>query len=271
MNEPTDAAAIDPVEAHPLPIERAPLLLFSGGLDSTYLLYDLLQRSPVDVLYCDGGQHPLKILAERIARKKIIEAIEALGAPFKVRNQYTADRFSLSQNPSVLFQQPPAWIFGALSQIEADKHSSLEVGYVSGDCALTYRHEMTRAWEALNEMCLSEKIPLRMPLMRHTKGEVLSALPSELRALVWVCETPQLEEGGESPNVEPCGHCLPCERWEYEQLRFDRTRARDNAVTGAVESIAMKADVSAVSEMEVLEALKSSGMKVTAMKLPEGT
>lgn len=37
--------------------KRLPLILFSGGLDSTTVLLDTLQRSNVDILYVIGRQH----------------------------------------------------------------------------------------------------------------------------------------------------------------------------------------------------------------------
>jgi len=239
--------------------QKVPLVLFSGGLDSTYLVYELLKHSPVDVVYCNADQHTNKIEAERIAREKIIAEFDTLNTRFKVRNQYEADRFSLSQNPAVLFQQPPAWIFGALSVIDPRKHSSLEVGYVSGDCALTYRHEMTRAWNALNELCLSENLPLKMQLMRWTKQDILGMIPDELRKLVWICELPKADLVENAP-IQACGTCAACERWEYEQMRFDRKRARDDAIMEALDS---------PEPSNALEILQDSGMQVTVCKVTE--
>ena len=56
-------------------IQKRPLILFSGGLDSTYMLISQLAVSSVDLLIVKSSRLPSGQIAEEIARNAIIEKI----------------------------------------------------------------------------------------------------------------------------------------------------------------------------------------------------
>lgn len=68
---------------------KVPLLLFSGGLDSTYLVsYMLAENGPVDILYVNGGQAPEKMRLELEARQRNIQFWSARLLQVELRNAH---------------------------------------------------------------------------------------------------------------------------------------------------------------------------------------
>lgn len=203
---------------------KVPLILFSGGLDSTYLLYQALRNGPVDVLYVPGPQGPIKEEAERRAREKIIKYLEAKSL-HKVREQITAPPIDTCPTKDFFLRQPLAWIVSALMMAEAEAHSEVQIGYILGDQALAFRQEMLQAWNGLSAVTKMNHVPLAFPLLRKLKEQIYRELPGEVQDALWHCETPivnwpngwptgeeQVKPGSEYANAEfePCGRCTAC-------------------------------------------------------------
>jgi 7-cyano-7-deazaguanine synthase in queuosine biosynthesis len=200
---------------------KRPLLLFSGGLDSTAMLYYELQNTDVDVLYIKGGQHDQKIQAELLARNSILDWLkdDRPVEPGKEHHQVVRDRsfdsINFAVSPGILACQPTSWMVAALYHVNPEIHSEVRIAYVMGDDALIYRHEMVNAWNYLLAFSKGvSDIPLVFPLMRWRKENILHHLPIQLVERVWVCELPVWK----GQTITACGKCRPCKRHQKEML-----------------------------------------------------
>lgn len=182
-----------------------PLVLFSGGLDSTYLVSHLLQYGPVDILYVNGGQCKNKIAAEIKARDKLIAKLNQF-YPHKIQAEYEILEPLYRHSPqSKAYTQPNAWIQGAYRILDKNRHSSLQIAYVSDDGAGfgAVTNDIKDLWAATLKVGYSgEHVPLEFPLLHTSKLEILEKLDKRLLQDIWVCELPI--------NEKHCGDCKPC-------------------------------------------------------------
>lgn len=192
-----------------------PLILFSGGLDSTYLVSKRLTEGPVDILYVNGGQCKEKMRLELEARDKLIEKMNSY-YPHKIQGQYEIlDPLYLHDGKNKKWTQPNAWIQGAFRVITS-RHSLLEVAYVKDDGAYfgQYLPRIKDQWNTTLEVgYANEHIPLEFPIVHMSKLEILENIDKRLLCDIWVCETPN--------DSKPCGCCGPCKLmrrvlWEYK-------------------------------------------------------
>lgn len=182
-----------------------PLVLLSGGLDSTYLVSKLLQDGPVDVLYVNGGQARAKIERELKARDKLIELMNRI-YPYKIQGQYEVlEPTYLHDGKNKKWIQPNAWMQGAYRVLVPDRHNSVKVAYVKDDGASFGYHlpVMERQWEAMLQLGYQGgHVPLEFPILHLSKLEILEQIDKRLIEHIWVCENP-IPSGS-------CGKCPPC-------------------------------------------------------------
>ncbi len=199
-----------------------PLVLFSGGLDSTYLLSVLLKTTDVDVLYVSGPQGKLKETHEIRARKKIVAWLNK-NKPYSVRTQHHWELPNGVPGYAYRFGQVLPWFYSAMTVADGLKHTVVNIAYVMGDQVCQHFAEMTWAWDYMKEVCMSKPVPLRFPLKDTTKVQILNQLEPELLKLVWFCETPK--------KNKPCGECAACINHQVELMRLQLMRKRDEPKT----------------------------------------
>lgn len=203
-------------------MSKRPLLLFSGGADSTCRLQELLQTTDVDLLYATGHICPRKQTMELKRRSEIIEYIDRSLrkkkiTPFSVVNNYIVTaRSNLPINKNHSLQQPQNWLFAALAYYNPHQHSHLEICYVKSDDAVLWHREIRSAWKNLCKVSfgymdeIEDKMyEIRFPLLLRTKEAIYQELSPTLRKLVWVCEVPR--PSGVKGTYQACGHCFPCQ------------------------------------------------------------
>lgn len=204
---------------------KIPLVLFSGGLDSTFLLYSLLDVVPVDILYVDGCQGVSKATAELKAREKIIRLLESRGdlrlsCTFKVRNQIIANHGN-EVIAEYRFAQVLPWIYGAISNYTRE-HSSVAISYVLGDDICGDLKDVRTAWDLISNFTKQHPVPLAFPLRRIRKTDIYKILPEKLLKLVWVCENPnEIKRAGRGTVFKPCGKCVPCITQKVTEYRLE--------------------------------------------------
>jgi 7-cyano-7-deazaguanine synthase in queuosine biosynthesis len=187
---------------------KIPLLLFSGGLDSTYLLWCLLQESPVDVLYLNGGQCPIKMKAEELTRERILSYLTK-HRPYQVQCEYTDDQpTTFMMGNQISFSQPVPWLMGALRKVDSKQHSKVCIAYVMNDDIMVHRHDLILAWDALNRICKTESTPLELTLWNNKKEWFIKDMPVELSQMTWSCEMPRYSK---RLRIKACGRCIPCQ------------------------------------------------------------
>ncbi len=191
-------------------MEKIPLILFSGGLDSTFLLYHTLQSGPCDVLYADGGQSSIKFERELQARKEIIAYCNEI-CPFKVQQEHMApNRHVFACGADVRYSQPMAWISAALCCIDAHRHSELLIGYVCDDGGFArWLPDVRQVWESAQRFTkVHGVVPVDWPLIDLRKVDILDRIDTELATKIWVCEMPK--KNSETGVIKACGKCNPC-------------------------------------------------------------
>lgn len=188
------------------------LILFSGGLDSTYLLWKALQEGPVDVISVTANQWPKKAAAEEAAREAILNVAERLTDRCVGYNLHVDYRELFSKHfVAPAFAQPIQWIYGALQEVNPARHSVLEIGYVAGDQILSELHNIRQAWLSLQAFSKKgPEVPIEFPLRFVTKMDIVEDMPVELLELVWYCESPKTQAGLLNVATVPCGHCMAC-------------------------------------------------------------
>lgn len=209
---------------------KVPLVLFSGGLDSSYLLHELLKESDVEVLYVKAGQCQVKQAKELAQRRRIVELLQELTGNY-VLNWHEVNIGQLFNHmPDHSWQQPAMWLAGALNHSTGRRHSKLVVGYVSGDGIVARLHNIERAWYHLQQFSKHDPIPVEFPLSTTSKLSILDRIHPLLWPLVWVCELPKEADvdGSGKREIVACGHCVPCLTMHGTQAMFERAKGQSH-------------------------------------------
>lgn len=185
---------------------KVPLVLFSGGMDSTYLVsYMLAEDGPVDILYVNGGQSGEKMRLELEARDRLIEFMNR-EYPNKIQRQYEIPQpVYLHDGQSKKWNQPNAWMQGAYRVLDAKRHNCVRVAYVDSDGAYFGKHlqHIEDQWASmLKHGFTGDHVPLEFPILHMTKLNVLEEIDKRLLPMVWVCELPR--------DGKACQNCSPC-------------------------------------------------------------
>lgn len=197
--------------------EKLPLILFSGGLDSSYLLQEKLKEGNVEILYVRSALNEIKMEEEIKRRENIIKILEEKTGN-KVRDRHLVDLGSapFGEIADQKFTQPAMWLNGALIASDSRKHSELCVGYVNGDSIMFDVGHIHNAWHSLQSVCKTNQvIPIVFPLAYQYKQDILRFLEPSVTRLIWYCEMPvknKFVDGNdiELSKVRPCGNCTPC-------------------------------------------------------------
>lgn len=213
--------------------DKRPLVLFSGGLDSTFnMLRHTIEGESVDYVYIDGGQGKNKVEAEQATIDRIVNALQehARRKEKHVRHRFSTwplSKVNFCNTPSAGWRQPIPWLVSALEVVDPAKHSVVEVSYVQGDEIISRIPELKAAWAAMWSVTkLGEVVPLEFPLKDISKQAILCQMPAELYNLTWVCETPISQtfawpksciEYGRSSGAR----CRACETRLVELYRFE--------------------------------------------------
>jgi hypothetical protein len=125
-------------------------VLWSSGLDSTYLIYWFLENFPTCVVsagYSEIKNNPEKTKMELAAIDKIIPIFNKL---YPNRFKYLGiiqktDVILVGNNE--IFRQLPLWLLTLLQFNRDIEH--VAIGYVMNDDAISYLSEIKRAWKSL--------------------------------------------------------------------------------------------------------------------------
>lgn len=185
--------------------------LWSGGLDSTYMIQYLLESNPNNVIRCSY----VEILNNENKTKMELAAIDKLIPIF--REKYK-DRFSYhgisyrvginNMTHGVMFYQMPLWI-GAIATVVPKDINQVAIGYVMNDDAISYLSEFKEIVKAFDKLRFSPLPEIIFPLYKQKKDFITDDIfPSLKKFVVW-CELPILNDDG---SWRYCGQCGPCKR-----------------------------------------------------------
>lgn len=194
------------------------LVMFSGGLDSTYMLYHYLMNTNYKIhVHHISMRYPSepRWQEEDTATRKIINVCQ------KIRSfQYSESRVDFgfyhyvgrdSDTQLLMASKVAPNIKGpvslALGWLYSDHLEDLENGRAENKVT-------EKLWEALCNSIdkkfgdyINREILLPLVEMKLNKKELITQLPKELLELTWSCRKPQKSESGVSI---PCGKCHPC-------------------------------------------------------------
>jgi len=188
-------------------------VLFSGGLDSTYLIWDNLRKgNRVYPFYftIKNNLHKPELEKNRInlLYKSFYETYGDLINP----PEYVMSVEVMSVKSKLHLQQLPVWILG-LQYCQMDFLDETQIGYVMNDDAISYIDDIRNIYQSYNKIS-DNQIPLEFPLIKHKKEEIYNELPKIYRDLTITCENPTIINSNNSEilDYESCGTCAPCIR-----------------------------------------------------------
>lgn len=196
---------------------KVPLVLYSGGMDSTLLVYYLLLHGNIDTLYvsCNGTEG--RKFKEKEARERARSVFHHTDNPLRLAGRIKKDHAinldnTLAQVPSYKLVQPLAWLLAGLMTFDPNCHSELHVGYIFGDTAPVFSAELRAWWDNAYRLMHATRTspPLRFPLIEggYSKIDVLGELPHSLADKIWVCELP--DAIGDTGRYRYCKTCKSC-------------------------------------------------------------
>lgn len=175
------------------------LVLFSGGLDSTGVLYKLIHSKEellVHHLYLSNKENRAK--AETVAVNNILEYMR------KIRNfSYTESYHEYpSYNNNFMWDSDIYNFVAGTICIAAKTIKEVAVGRTKSDTGFEQRAD--RANKILN--ILAPNVKKIYPVGEMTKKEIFNMLPEQLRKLTWSCRTPIYKD----EDIETCKRCKTC-------------------------------------------------------------
>lgn len=194
------------------------LCMFSGGLDSTAVLYKLL----TDKQYSDYDIHVHHMHLRNIERRAMAEstAIKKILTYFE-ENDF--EKFDFTENIiETFFLQPPQFkrfpfdsdvmaFFAANICLGDTTMKKVAVGHTKTD--LEFAPNLIMRRERMQKILEASYFPDEVsteflyPLIKLTKQETSDILPKELRDLTWSCRNPIYDDDG---IPSECGKCLTC-------------------------------------------------------------
>lgn len=114
-------------------MDKLPLILWSGGLDSTYLVWDHLSKGQsVDTVYINLLNNPYQskreIKARKLQKKLFCEYPDAV-----IRRDIIWDVSNMDETGDIIHIQPFIWLHVLNLVFKKDRHSHIELGYVRED------------------------------------------------------------------------------------------------------------------------------------------
>lgn len=202
-------------------------VLWSGGADSTYLIYKSLQDGyEVTAGYAEIMNNTDKTKMELAAIELMLPFFNAFP---DFRYVGPAAKTSLEHHPSsgVVFWQLPTWLF-TLQFMRGD-YDELAIGYVMNDDAISYLNEIEAWYKAGRPFskCEEERdAKLVFPLSKFKKDEGLRGLPENIKSLTVWCESPEFDEG--TQKWLACRRCHTCTA--QKDYRPDETFVKSKAL-----------------------------------------
>jgi len=202
------------------------LQTISGGYDSTYLLIKNLQEGhDVYPLYVHSSS--VSILKQIIEINSVRNLIKKLQLRFNNLNNLSEVELKLDAVRDVISMQPIFWMLGLFNDVKNMHHfldyDEVQIGYVLGDSAISYQHEIINFWKSLFSFSFPDyTVPkIVFPLTKYQKAEIINNLEDfdrEILADCWFCENPKIiktkkmKDGNIEIYLEPCIECNPCIR-----------------------------------------------------------
>lgn len=195
--------------------DKSVTLFWSGGVDSTYMLFWLLAHGyHVHTIYCDLNNNSFKTKREMWARNKI-RAWAEQNHPELVRQWEHVNDPVMKITAKAPFRaalaQAPIWLIG--TQFQSTLPETYIMAYVNGDDALQYISAFNTIMQGYAMLAdpYGRKAQLLLPMIGIKKSWFYEALRPLYGMMTW-CEMPVLKKN--------C-MCVACKRHRYELGDFE--------------------------------------------------
>ena len=190
------------------------IVLWSGGCDSTLLLYELLEsygsHNVIAISYNYQWLDSTKAQIEHNHREAFKGKMKLLGDQFA---NFSHSVFEINNTNGFLnfggsmtgLPQALGWLF--MVPMYANEDSYIYAGYVKEDdfSAGGYRHHYTNIFDSVNKLIGKDNMTLRLPYTQRSKNEIIEMLiKNEIYNDSWYCEMPP-------SKYLTCMECHPCQ------------------------------------------------------------
>lgn len=184
--------------------------MFSGGLDSTAMLVQLLVASdePLRVHHIRLENREMRAGAEQAAAQSIVAWCRSRYRPF----QYSQSTLDFRALEAIPIDYLCIAFVACQVAIDTPGCARIAVGALAADTDIENRSaRQRRVFEELYACYRARKlgepaVEWTYPVYRRTKAELAAALPPELVELTWSCRRPVSVAG----SFRACGACKAC-------------------------------------------------------------
>ena len=185
------------------------LVPWSGGLDSTYLVYKLLKEGHNVTAVCFDMNPQVKSYQDVRQREAISKIRKLFSEDYSVRLEILTlydeiDIRAFSTRNAFAFVQFPT-IINAILYTLVPEHDYVALGYVVGDDIMSWMNDIVHLFNAWKPFLReNEYTELVLPLAKMSKYHIYHSLPSEIRKYVTWCESER------EVTHRGCGSCRSC-------------------------------------------------------------
>lgn len=199
------------------------IVMFSGGIDSTYLLLETLsQGHNVFPVFAKLENNYGQVKRETKSRDSLVEVIRKrmeaggtfCGKPLSGHLNPLFQAMTITQGAHAGFQQPSMWLLAARMAVCGISVTNaiideVRVGYVVHDDALAFLDELRIIWNQYNRFPVNPTVyritpKLVFPLRQRWKLDLWVNLPDWVKPHLSVCEDARTDYGAF------CGLCHSC-------------------------------------------------------------
>ena len=206
-------------------------IFFTGGLDSTYLVYkNLVEGNSVVLYYTILKNNVNKTKIELFTRDKLYNLFKVDFEKISYKDEYCLNEYNLKGFDNFDLLQIPIWIFDAVVNNLQNEVDEIQIGYIMNDCAISYLNEIKKVYNSFNKLTNKKLIPFTFPLSKISKSTIINLLPEKYLKEVWTCEIDNFNFSFNYNDLDknlPCGKCVPCKN--YERLvedNYDKFRTK---------------------------------------------
>ena len=188
--------------------------MFSGGLDSTAMLVQLLAQrdEPLRVHHIHRHNAEGRAEAERRAVDAILAWCGARYRPFR----YSESALDFRGLQAIPIDYLSIAFVACQVAIDTPGCDRIAVASLSRDTDIENRSaRQRRVFDEMYACYRARKlgepsVEWLYPVYRKTKQELAGGLPAELLALTWSCRRPLADPSGDGSGYRPCGACKAC-------------------------------------------------------------
>ena len=187
---------------------KIPLVVFSGGVDSTALLiYYFSHNIPHATCYAQIPNNAPQHRRELTARKRIIDKLTKIYGNYHTKDTIISGVYSSIKNPNRLSPLAYTWLWSIVYGIDLQHYSQIDFGYIRSDCFWHYAQSVREVYTQMMSITTFTPPKLAYPLEWYTKQGVYDTFYAFDKNVLPVFDLTYTCEIG---KVKPCGKCNKC-------------------------------------------------------------